>query len=131
MANCSNCGKPLKEGLKFCTSCGTAVKDAPAKPAAPAKPVVATQPAAPVGSAAPYATTDEVISTAGWIGYMLLPIIPILGIVLYFVWAFSTGGNLNRRNYCRAVLILMAVSIVLSIIFSVAFYAFFERYINW
>jgi hypothetical protein len=86
----------------------------------------------PVQQPAPAAAwTSEIISTPGWIGYMLLPIIPILGIVLYFVWAFSTGGNLNRRNYCRAALILMAVSIVLSIIFSVAFYAFFDSIINW
>jgi hypothetical protein len=52
-------------------------------------------------------------------------IVPIVGLVLYFVWAFGTGGNLNRRNYCRASLIMMAISIGLSIIFSVAFATLF------
>jgi len=56
-----------------------------------------------------------------WFGTLIVLIVPILGIVLYFVWAFGTGGNLNRRNYCRAVLIMMAISLVLGIIFSVAF----------
>jgi len=30
MANCTNCGKPLKEGEKFCASCGTPTKSAKA-----------------------------------------------------------------------------------------------------
>jgi uncharacterized membrane protein len=55
----------------------------------------------------------------GWFGTLLVLIVPIVGLVLYFVWAFGTGGNLNRRNYCRASLIMMAISLVLSIIFTV------------
>ena len=106
MANCTNCGKPLKEGVAFCTSCGT-----PVEGGAPARS------AAPVRSVSPDATTDEVITTLGWFGTLIVLIIPIVGLVLYIVWAFGTGGNLNRRNYCRASLILMAISIGLSIIF--------------
>jgi len=64
---------------------------------------------------------NAVISTVEWFGTLIVLIIPIVGIVIYFVWAFGTGGgNLNRRNYCRAALIMMAISIGLSIIFSVA-----------
>jgi len=62
---------------------------------------------------------NAVISTVEWFGTLIVLIVPIVGIVLYFVWAFGTGGNLNRRNYCRAALIMMAISIGLSIIFSV------------
>ena len=43
--------------------------------------------------------------------------IPIVGLVMCFVWAFGKG-NLNRRNFFRATLIMMAVGIVLGIIFS-------------
>jgi len=63
---------------------------------------------------------NAVISTVEWFGTLIVLIIPILGIVLYFVWAFGTGGNLNRRNYCRAALIMMAISLALGILFSVA-----------
>jgi hypothetical protein len=49
---------------------------------------------------------------------MIVLIIPIVGIVLYFVWAFG-GTNLNRRNYCRASLLMMAIALVLSIISTV------------
>ena len=111
MANCTNCGKPLKQGAKFCVSCGTAVPEK--------SETVSDSTPAPVRSIAPDATTDEVISMLGWFGTLLVLIVPIVGLVLYFVWAFGTGGNLNRRNYCRASLIMMAISLVLSIIFTV------------
>ena len=64
---------------------------------------------------------NAVISTVEWLGTLIVLIVPILGIILYLVWAFGSGGNLNRRNYCRAALILMAISLVLGILFSVAF----------
>ncbi len=32
--NCTNCGAPLPEGAKFCTSCGAVLGEAPAAPAA-------------------------------------------------------------------------------------------------
>jgi hypothetical protein len=62
-----------------------------------------------------------VMSTVEWLGTLLVLLVPILGIVLYFIWAFGSGGNPHRRNYCRAALIMMAISIGLSILFSVAF----------
>ena len=63
---------------------------------------------------------SAVLSTVEWFGALIVLIVPIVGFVVYLVWAFGSGGNLNRRNYCRAALILMAISIVLGIIFSVA-----------
>jgi ABC-type multidrug transport system permease subunit len=62
---------------------------------------------------------NTVISTIEWFGTLVVLIVPILGIVLYFIWAFGSGVNPNRRNYCRAALILMAISLVLGILFSV------------
>jgi len=59
-----------------------------------------------------------VVSTLGWLGYLIVTAIPIVGLIMCFVWAFGTG-NLNRRNLFRAVLILMAASIVLGILFGV------------
>jgi hypothetical protein len=116
MANCENCGNELQAGMKFCTSCGAAVSASPVKketrqtePAVIVQPVQQTA-AEPTGQYA-------VISTLGWIGYFIVTAIPIVGIVMCFVWAF-TDGNLNRRNYFRAALIMMAVFIVLGIIFS-------------
>jgi len=63
---------------------------------------------------------NAVMSVLEWFGTLIVLIVPILGIVLYFIWAFGSGGNSNRRNYCRAALIMMAISLVLGILFSVA-----------
>ena len=63
---------------------------------------------------------NAVLSTVEWIGTLIVLIVPIVGIVVYFVWAFGSGGNINRRNFCRAALIMTAISIVLALISSLA-----------
>ena len=44
-----------------------------------------------------------------WILTLIVLLIPCVGIVMYFVWAFESTGNINRRNFCRAQLIIFAV----------------------
>jgi len=125
MANCVNCGNPLKEGVKFCTSCGTAVSVGKKKAAEQPKQQVQQ----PVQEYTAPAGQDGVISTLGWFGILILPIIPIVGLIVYFVWAFG-DGNRNRHNFARAALILMAISFVLSIIFGLMYYLLFRSYIT-
>jgi len=62
---------------------------------------------------------NDVISTGGWLLNLLLLIIPIVGLVVYIIWAFG-NGNLNRRNYARATLIFMIAAILLGVISSAA-----------
>jgi len=59
---------------------------------------------------------NDVISTFGWLVNLILLIIPIVGLVVYIIWAFGKG-NLNRRNFARATLIFLIASIILSIVF--------------
>lgn len=62
-----------------------------------------------------YDTTP--MSMGDWLLTLLAALIPCCGgIILYFVWAFSKKGNLNRRNYCRAALIIQGAGIVICII---------------
>ena len=51
-----------------------------------------------------------------WLLTSLALLIPCAGIILYFVWAFGSHGNINRRNYCRAQLIMMGIILVIYII---------------
>ena len=44
-----------------------------------------------------------------WILTLIILLIPCVGIVMYFVWAFESNGNINRRNFSRAQLIIFAV----------------------
>ena len=63
---------------------------------------------------------NAVLSTVEWLGTLLVLIIPIVGLVVYIVWAFGSGGNIHRRNFCRAALILTVISIVLGLISTLA-----------
>ena len=56
----------------------------------------------------------EEISMWKYLGMMWVMAIPIVGLVLMIIWAFSNDG-INRRNYARAVLLNMVIAIVLSI----------------
>ena len=61
------------------------------------------------------------MSMGDWVLTILALMIPCAGIILYFVWAFGKNGNINRRNYCRAALVIELVIIILSIIVMVIF----------
>ena len=57
------------------------------------------------------------LSTGEWLLTLIVGITPCAGLILYIIWAFGNSGNLNRRNYCRASLILQVISYVLVIFF--------------
>lgn len=53
-----------------------------------------------------------------WLLTILAAMIPCCGgIILYCYWAFSKNGNINRRNYCRAALIVEGVGIIILFVF--------------
>lgn len=56
-----------------------------------------------------------------WILTLVVLLIPCVGIVMYFVWAFGNSGNINRRNFCRAQLIIFAVLMGIYLVFFVLF----------
>jgi uncharacterized membrane protein YccC len=44
--------------------------------------------------------------------------IPLVGLIVCFVWAFG-AGNPNRRNFARACLILTVIGVAISLAFTV------------
>ena len=64
---------------------------------------------------------DAPLSMGEWLLTILAGLVPCVGIVLYFIWAFGANTNINRKNYSRAMLIVMAVVIVLYTLFFVVF----------
>ena len=62
------------------------------------------------------------MSVKDWLITMLILVIPIVNIVMLFIWAF--GNPDPRRNYARASLIWSAIVIGLLIIFYGALIAF-------
>lgn len=58
------------------------------------------------------------LTMGDWLLTLLAAFIPCCGgIILYCYWAFAKQGNLHRRNFCRAALIIEAVLVVLLIVF--------------
>lgn len=56
-----------------------------------------------------------------WILTLIVLLIPCVGIVMYFVWAFGNNGNINRRNFCRAQLIIFAALLGIYLVLFVLF----------
>ncbi|WP_429842071.1 hypothetical protein [Brevibacillus sp. FIR094] len=55
------------------------------------------------------AENKKVMTMKDWIIVSLFMMIPIANIVLLFIWAFGSDGNLNRKNWAKASLLLMAI----------------------
>lgn len=68
---------------------------------------------APVPATASAPLTEKPLSTSEWFVTLLILALPFVGIVMYFVWAFA-GGNISRRNFCRAVLLWFVVVFALA-----------------
>ena len=67
----------------------------------------------------PYNGMDTTpLSMGEWLLTLLAAFIPCAGIILYLIWAFSSSGNLHRRNFCRAYLIVELIAIILVFIFA-------------
>lgn len=132
---CEKCGSKLPENAKFCGSCGaktvpvepavaTPVHDQPAPPPPPPAQSAAqsytppAQPAArsytpPVQAAAHSGQVEsEPLSVGNYIVMFLLMSIPLLNIILLFVWGFGSSVNRNRKNFARATLIMFAIMLL-------------------
>lgn len=135
--NCQHCGASLREGATVCDNCGQAVVSAASQYQAP------TNQQYQYGYQQPntynqsynqnYSQTmgdSSVMSVGSWIITFIVFAIPFVGIVMMFVWAFGSSGNLNRRNYARASLLISLILLVLGIIFAVVWGTLFASIFN-
>lgn len=59
------------------------------------------------------------VSLGDWILTLIILAIPIVGLVMLFVWGFSSGTHPSKQNYCRAVLIFALIGFVLVFLFAI------------
>ena len=64
-----------------------------------------------------YTTNAEVVSLKEWLITMLILCVPLVNIVMIFVWAFSRSTNPSKSNFFKAQLIFMLIGIVLWVLF--------------
>lgn len=78
----------------------------------------------PKGS--PYA----VVGMWAFVGYSVVMALPIVGLIMTIVWAVSSGGPLNRRNYARAMLVLWVIALAVTIVCTVLFWSALSQVVN-
>ena len=65
------------------------------------------------------------MSVKDWLLTLLIIAIPVVGIVMLFVYAFGNNENLNRQNWAKAQLIVLAIVVALLLLCLVVFGSIF------
>lgn len=55
----------------------------------------------------------ETVSTGEWFVTLLIASIPLVGLIMLFVWAFGGGAAASKQNWAKAMLLWMLVCILL------------------
>ncbi len=55
---------------------------------------------------------DSVVSFKEWLITIFVAAIPVIGIIMLFIWGFSSNTNRNKANFAKATLILYVFLIV-------------------
>ena len=66
----------------------------------------------------------SVMTMGEWLITLLIMLVPCVNIIMMLVWAFG-NGNENRKNFCRASLIMQVILSVLGFILYVLFASIF------
>ncbi len=119
---CKSCGRSTSnENANFCDYCGTSYKEV-VFIQNEEKPKNETL----IRESSIVEEGEKPISFGNWIGTLLLPLIPLVGPVIYFVmmlvWAFGSDTNKSKKNWARASLIVGFVMIVLLIVLFMSSY---------
>jgi len=66
-------------------------------------------------------------SIGNWLLSLIALMIPILNIIMLFIWGFSRSANPTKSNWAKATLILLAIWIILGILFKEYFMQWFQH----
>ena len=67
----------------------------------------------------------NVVKTGEWLVTYLITAIPLVGLIMLFVWAFGSETNPNKANWAKAILLWFLILTGLYIIIIAAFGATF------
>lgn len=70
------------------------------------------------------------VSIGNWILTFILLSIPIVNIVMLFVWAFSSTTRISKKNFAIAALIMMLIAIIGGIAVGIFFGSILTEFIN-
>ncbi len=61
---------------------------------------------------------NETMSVGDWVLTLIITAIPLIGIIMLFVWSFGGNTPKVKSNWAKATLIIALIAIVLSFIFA-------------
>jgi cell division protein FtsW (lipid II flippase) len=70
-------------------------------------------------------TRSQIMTVGDWLITILITAIPIVGLVMLFVWAFGDNQNETKANWAKANLIWMVIMIVFVFIIWAVIFAIF------
>lgn len=122
---CKRCGSYLDERASKCPVCGEAVYREDERYAN-------TQAQAIDDSAQPQwrqtqsynneaLQTERPVKVTEWMLTMIISGIPIINIIMLFVWAFGSRVPTSKRNWARAILIFGAITVTLYVVAFILF----------
>lgn len=136
---CKNCGNTFEDHMNICPRCGMQyVADPTPQYTAPpydntnqpqnqyAQPGTYNQqgyqqqaygqPVYQQPAYRPYSAANEEMTVGNWVATIILTNLSFIGLILLFVWGFSDNVPTAKKNYCRAMLIMQAITLGLIII---------------
>jgi len=66
---------------------------------------------------APEAELAPVLRFGDWLIMLIISFIPIINIIVLFIWAVDSSANPNRRGFARAMLLLIGVYCALMVFY--------------
>lgn len=139
---CTRCGNFLMDDERFCTRCGENVSSIPPEGGSQYVSGNSQQPSPQYVNTtgqttqqttynyAPQPIHQDEMTLGKWVLTIIVTtFFSIISLVFLFVWGFGDGPE-SRRNYCKAMLIVKAISIALAIVFSFVWLGIFGAFIG-
>ena len=74
--------------------------------------------------------TEKHVGAWGYVGTDIVLAIPLVGLIMFFVWAFSSKTNKARKSYVRSKFIWFVISLILSVVATVLTLTLFPQVVN-
>ena len=70
---------------------------------------------------------QDTLSVGDWMIILLLITIPVVNLIMLFLWALSSDTNVTKSNFAKAALLWFVVIIILWLLFFASLASIFDR----